>query len=210
MLSQNTNTWEELFLRWKLQITAILAGLVLLIGGFVLTRVNINPTKVEIIDPSVASSQAQGEIVVEVSGEVKSPGVYHLPMGSRVDDAITAAGGLTDGANLDYLAKSINRASKLSDGQKIYIKHSEALSANISSTGSTPSGEDPNSKNLISNTININSASQKELESLWGIGPVTAQSIIEQRPYSDIGELLSKKIVKSNVYERIKNQISVY
>ncbi|EKD47123.1 MAG: helix-hairpin-helix DNA-binding motif-containing protein, partial [uncultured bacterium] len=58
--------------------------------------------------------------------------------------------------------------------------------------------------------ININAASQSELETLWGIGPVTAQNIIEQRPYSSVEELLSKKIIKQNVYDKIKDQIAVW
>ncbi len=58
--------------------------------------------------------------------------------------------------------------------------------------------------------ININGASQKELESLWGIDPVTAQNIIEQRPYSSVEELLNKKILKTNVYETNKDKLTVY
>src|SRR3989344_1087747 len=75
----------------------------------------------------------------------------------------------------------------------------------------------PNSQNsnneilgVLDNLININTASQSELESLWGIGPVYAQNIIEQRPYSSVEELLTKKIIKQNVYDRVKDQISVY
>jgi len=61
-----------------------------------------------------------------------------------------------------------------------------------------------------SENININTASQNQLESLWGIGPVTAQNIIEQRPYSTVEELLNKKILKTNVYETNKDKLSVY
>ena len=58
--------------------------------------------------------------------------------------------------------------------------------------------------------ININTASQKELESLWGIGPVYAQNIIEHRPYSSLEELLTKKIIKKNVHERNKEYLTIY
>lgn len=58
--------------------------------------------------------------------------------------------------------------------------------------------------------VNVNTATQKELEALWGIGPVTAQNIIEQRPYSTVEELLNKKILKTNVYETNKDKLSVY
>ena len=58
--------------------------------------------------------------------------------------------------------------------------------------------------------ININTASVSELDRLWGVGPATAEKIIGGRPYSSVEELLSKKAVKSNVYERIKDEVSVY
>jgi competence protein ComEA len=57
--------------------------------------------------------------------------------------------------------------------------------------------------------ININTASASELESLWGIGPVYAQNIIEHRPYSKVEELLEKKVLKENVYERNKSLLTV-
>ena len=58
--------------------------------------------------------------------------------------------------------------------------------------------------------VNINSASQSELEGLWGIGPVYAQNIIEHRPYSKVEELIEKKILKTNVYDRNKETLTVY
>ena len=61
-----------------------------------------------------------------------------------------------------------------------------------------------------SGLIDINTASQEELESLWGIGPVYAQNIIEQRPYSNVEELLTKKVIRSDIYEKNKDKLTVY
>ncbi len=137
-------------------------------------------------------------------------GVYKLSNGSRVDDLLIISGGLSASADRDWVTKNINRAAKLSDGQKLYIYHSEELSAR-NTEGSldkkvlgTIAGSDP------AMLVNINTASQKELESLVGIGPVYAQSIIEHRPYSNLEELLSKKIIPQKTYEKIKNEISLY
>lgn len=201
--------------RYKVPLIIVLSGLSLLGAGILYMRAGVSSdTKIEIIDASPSATIANNDLKVEVSGEVKNPAVYSLPVNSRVDDAIAKAGGLTNDANLEWIEKNINKAAKLLDGQKIYIpsldEQTDVLSAsnswqgsgqNISASGANTSG------NLM---ININSASQSQLEELWGIGPVTAQKIIEQRPYSEIGELLSKKIVKQNVYDAIKDQISVY
>ena len=105
----------------------------------------------------------------------------------------------------------VNRAAKLTDGQKLYIykvgEHSETVSASNSVgikmdqgvlAGSTAGG------------VNINSASLAELDSLPGIGQVYGQKIIEHRPYSNIEELLSKGVLKKNVFEVVKDKVSVY
>lgn len=121
------------------------------------------------------------------------------------------AGGITKQADSEWVEKNINKAAPLVDGQKIYIpnksEQSKVLSASKSDGESTP----PVSPSVqVSGTVNINSASQKELEALWGIGPATAQKIIDQRPYSDVSELLSKKILKKNVYDKIYTELSVF
>lgn len=201
--------------RYKVPLIIVLSGLSLLGAGILYMRAGASSdTKIEIIDASPSATIANNDLKVEVSGEVNNPAVYSLPFNSRVDDAIAKAGGLTNVANLEWIEKNINKAAKLLDGQKIYIpslgEQTDVLSASSSWQGS---GQNMNASGTNSSgnlMININSASQSQLEELWGIGPVTAQKIIEQRPYSEIGELLSKKIVKQNVYDAIKDQISIY
>lgn len=141
----------------------------------------------------------QSEIIVDIQGAVLHPGVYLLPKDSRVKDALIKAGGLSEDADRDWIAKKLNLAVKLSDGMKVYIPRigedeSQAIS-NVSAVSSD-------------GKININSASQKELESLPGIGAVTAEKVISKRPYSSIDELLSRKVISKRVFEQIKEKVS--
>ena len=191
----------------KYLILTILSGLILIALGFIFFRNGGNPSssKIEVLD---ASGELKGdvkndttEIVVEISGEVQKPGVYKLPSGSRIDDLLIASGGLSQNADRVVIAKNINRAAKLSDGQKLYIPRQGESNTSTSSITSNTS---------IGGQVNINTADAKTLDSLSGIGPVYAQNIIEHRPYSETKELVSKGAIPSNVYEKIKEKISCY
>ena len=204
-----TSPIEEILFKYRFQFVFVLIG-VILIGLGVSISNKSDTSKIEIIETSLEDDNAEG-LVVEVSGAVENSGVYQLNDNARIEDAIILAGGISSDADRNWMEKTLNRAAKLVDGQKIYIprkdEQSAALSANNSvgvQSGSLTQGSS------LSQLININNASQNELESMWGIGPVTAQNIIEQRPYSTVEELLQKKIIKSNVYERNKDLISVY
>lgn len=144
-------------------------------------------------------------IVVDVEGAVIKPGIYKLEANSRVHDALIAAGGLATNADREKVTTSLNLASKLVDGGKIYIPF-EGEDAQVSS-GQSVSG------NAVlgietGNGVNINTATQKELEALPGIGEVTAKKIIDGRPYGGITELEQKKIVGKKVFGQIKDKIT--
>lgn len=147
--------------------------------------------------------------MVEIAGAVEKPGVYKLPLNSRVDDLLIVAGGLSATADRDWVSKNINRAAKLTDGQKVFIPDKQSGEASANKSGgyqniSTVLGD----KNT--SLVNINTASAKELDSLPGIGQVYAQKIIEQRPYSTPEELVTKKVIPKSTYEKIKDRISVW
>jgi len=158
-------------------------------------------SKIEVLNATSEVNDNTTELVVEISGEVIKPGVYKLPAGSRIDDLLIASGGLSGNADRELVAKNINRAAKLVDGQKIYIpmKGGPALRS-LGEGGGVVNGS----------LININTSDLKSLDSLSGIGPVYAQNIIEHRPYSDISELVSKGVIPNNTYLKIKDKISVY
>ncbi len=142
------------------------------------------------------TEDTESQIVVHVDGAISSPGVYKLPADSRVNDLVAMAGGLTEDANTD----SINLAAKLSDGQK----------AHIASINDPVSIKNPDTGSGVTGIINVNTASEAQLDTLPGVGPVTAGKIIASRPYSSPEELLSKKAVGSATFEKIKDLITVY
>lgn len=137
------------------------------------------------------------EIIVDVGGAVINPGVYKLSSSSRMVDALAAAGGLSEDADRDFVEKNINLAGKVSDGLKIYIPRvGEEILTESSGVGSNGP------------VININLATSGDLETLPGIGEVTAQKIVEGRPYASPEELLEKKIVGESTFEKIKDKIA--
>ena len=140
------------------------------------------------------------EVWVDISGAVVSPGVYQLVNGDRIKDALVAAGGLTDKADRDFVAVTINLAAKVKDGDKIYIP---ALAEGGSVQNRSILG-------VASERINLNKATSGELESLTGIGAVRAQAIIDSRPYAAVADLVAKKVISQAIFEKIKDKIAVY
>ncbi|OGM25854.1 hypothetical protein A3D00_03060 [Candidatus Woesebacteria bacterium RIFCSPHIGHO2_02_FULL_38_9] len=192
----------------NLRIAVLVLGVALIsVGAIVMKSLSTSEPQVEVLD-STSESDTKEKLIVEISGSVEKSGVYTLPVGSRVEDALIAAGGISANADRDLIAKIINRAAKLTDGQKIYIpEQSSALSAKSNGGIKVDQGTLGVS---ITNLVNINTASLGELDTLQGIGLVYAQRIIDQRPYSSVEELLSKKILSKSVYEKIKEKITVY
>ena len=203
---------DELLLRFRYPLLILLGGLILIgVGVFYYkSGINFSSTKVEVLT-ATSSAQVSNEITVEIAGEVIYPGVYKLSLGSRVDDLLVVAGGFSAKADRNWTDKYLNRAAKLTDGQKVYIPSvDQQLGA---STANKLGGDQSVSSSLSSdssNLININTGSLSELDSLPGIGPVYAQSIIDHRPYSNTSELLSKGALKQSVYDKIKDLVTVY
>lgn len=171
----------------------------------------LKPQKPQIEFTSAQDSKVKGEttsavkVLVDVSGEVIKSGVYELPEGSRIQDALVAAGGLNEKADREYISKKVNLAQKITDGAKLYFpsqNETPVTTTNDSSVLLTDS--------VTSSGISINNGSQAELESLPKIGAVTAQKIINGRPYSSIEELVSKKAITQKTFDAIKASISLY
>lgn len=188
--------WLEKF---KIPIALSVVGVVLIIGGVFASNLNSNK-KVEDF-PKESLVKTEKEIVVDVSGAVNNPGVYKLKEGARVEEAILAAGGITETASGEYISKYLNMAQKISDGTKIYIP---VIGESVSQAVNMSANQQVAGVKIVS----INTSTQAELEALPGIGPVSASKIINGRPYNKIEELLDKKIVGKATFEKIKNQIS--
>jgi competence protein ComEA len=118
------------------------------------------------------SVDAQGgtDVVVDVTGAVANPGVYRLPAGSRVNDAVQRAGGATSHASVE----SINLAARLTDGQQVVVPEEVEGSGSAIATSATATGEQ-------AGPISVGTATVEELDTIEGIGPVTAQKILEFR-----------------------------
>jgi len=143
-------------------------------------------------------------LVVQISGAVPRPGVYALAQGSRVQDAISAAGGFL----ADAEKTGINLARALEDGEQLDVPYVEGASPVILDVP-TAATEAPSSAELI----NINFASQAELETLPGIGPTTAKKIIDYRqqngPFVSIEDIINVSGIGPGTYEKIKDLITV-
>jgi len=195
IITSVTDNFKNITTRFKLPIALSFLGIILIIGGIFTSGLNKQKPK---DFPKESLVESQKLISVDVSGAVSKPGVYQLKDGSRIEEAISAANGFSKTANKEYISKYLNMAQKLSDGSKIYVP--------IVGDNAPP----PVGSTSIQSKVNINTASQSELEALPDIGPVTATKIISARPYQALEELTSKKVVNKTVYEKIKDVIVVY
>lgn len=193
--------FQKLWEQGKIPLILGMIGLVLVSAG-IFTSLFLSQQKGPEIEIIAEGEKEGGTIWVDLAGAVVKPGVYELPDGSRLKDLLTLAGGLAGEADRVWVEKNLNLAQKLVDSQKVYIP------GQFDSGGT--SGEVAGESTMVSGKININSASAAELDTLWGIGEARAKGIIDNRPYSSIDELLSKKIVPANVFEAIKDKITVF
>ena len=190
LMSNLVKTLEEKPYLITVGVTGIVLILVGLLGA-IMVGSNLKKSEVEIV--AVEEADEDQEVFVNVSGAVISSGVYKLDSNARVNDALVAAGGLGAQADRLWVDKNLNLAAKVADGAKLYIPYEEEELVEAEQ-----------------GKININQASISELDRLWGVGEATAKKIIDGRPYGTIEELLSKKAVKANVYEAIKDEIRVF
>lgn len=151
---------------------------------------------VEIPSVKVVEQSPQKMFLVHVAGDVKNPGVYPVIEGSRVVDALAAAGGAKKGVDLSQ----INLARKVVDGEQIYLGKKKAEPR--SSKGKNFTG-----------IIYVNRATAAQFDSLTGIGPVIAKRIVDYRnangPFVDIADLQKVSGIGVKNFERIKGRLSL-
>jgi len=186
---------------WWLVALGILFGL-LGAGAVILASSPPRGTPIQLLPPPTPAP-----IQVHITGAVHNPGVYALPINSRVEDAIQTAGGFTEAAQQDR----INLAAKLQDGDQVQVP-AQSESAATDPTSTQKTGEQSKEGTTFT-IVNLNTASQEELETLPGIGPVTAGKIIDYRltngDFGIIEEIQKVSGIGPATYENIKNLITV-
>ncbi len=179
-------------------VAGTLFGLFLAALVWVVTR---NPSGQAVM---LRPAPTEKPIIVHISGAVPRPGVYALPKGARVQDAVSAAGGFLAEADKE----SINLAQPLEDGQRLDIPFLEGFSP-VLPTPVVERSVSPQDTDLV----NINTATSFELETLPGIGPTIAQKIIEYReqngPFLSTEDIINVPGIGPGTYERIKDLITV-
>ncbi len=171
-------------------------------------------------EPEVVSTQCS--IFVDISGALKAPGVYCFNPGDRVIDAVKKAGGFSVNTSKEYVARSINLSKVLVNNQKIYIPSKEELLCELKPftlkeeeiIPQNPEEDISSEEDIINNPvenscININTASITELDSLDGVGPSTAQKIIDSRPYNVLTDLLKVSGIGQATYDKFKDNICI-
>ena len=181
-------------------VSGILLGLFVAVLVWVVVR-NPSGTAVTLRPPPT-----EQPIIVQIAGAVPRPGVYALAEGSRVQDAISAAGGFLAEAD----KTGINLARALEDGEQLEIPYLEGSSPILGTP--LPVSTEPVTASS-SELININTASIAELDTLPGIGPTTAQKIIDYReqngPFLTPEDIINVSGIGPGTYERIKDLITV-
>jgi competence protein ComEA len=167
-------------------------------------------SKVELVKAKVAPTvvQVYSDIVFDIAGEVVKPGVYKMPKGGRIEEALMLAGGLAQSADRGWVELNINRAQVVSDGAKIFIpKKSEKSDVTTVSIPAEVLGV------VEDGIVDINKANREKLEVLSGVGPAMAQKIIEYREknggFKDINEIKMVSGIGDKMYEKIKEKIKI-
>lgn len=147
------------------------------------------------------SPAADAALLVDVQGGVRHPGLVRLASDARVADAISAAGGYSDQADLLAAAAAVNLAAPLSDGQQVFVPLQGVAGVGAGAGADGGSG-----------LVNLNTASADQLDALPGIGPVTVEKILAARleqPFATLDELVDRKVLNRGQLDDIRDQVTV-
>ena len=194
------NWWSDLhYTSAQKRSLLIVAGLVLATSSFFILRTS-TPSEA-ITPPALSVDFAAIDITIDVQGAVAHPGVYKLSIGSRVVDAIKAAGGITKAGD----PSDLNQARIIADGEQIY----DYAKSGTATNSKAPVKVKPKGSSLVL----VNRASAKEFEALDGIGPVLASRIVSYRkangPFATIEDLLKVPGIGEGTLSKFKSKLRV-
>jgi competence protein ComEA len=153
-------------------------------------------------------------LTVDVEGAVQRPGLVHVAVGDRIGDAIRIAGGFSPRADLRAASSDLNLAQALTDGLKVVVPEigSSTAAAEASPAGKGATGGNGSTSATGTSRVELNTASQAELEALPGIGPVTAGHILEaraQQRFVSVDDLRSRSLVGASTFDKLKGLVTV-
>lgn len=165
---------------------------------FLITPTQAKTPPVRVTAAEKLSTKAQEKYVyVDIAGAVLYPDVYKLPENTRLKSLIEKAGGYSQKADIEQIEKTMNMSRTLTDQEKVYIpKQGDGVAQVVVEIEDDP-------------LIHINSASLESLNSLAGVGDVTARKIIDGRPYKLLSDLATKKVIGKALFDKIKDQIAL-
>lgn len=183
-----------------------------------------DPTVVEASEPATVAaspsasraSTSPAEVVVHLAGAVRRPGVYHLPSGSRVCDAVALSGGLLGTA----AASAVNLARTLTDGEQIVVPTQEEAAAGQAGGAGAPEviggapagGAGSGGSDAGGGMVDINTAGVSELDTLPGVGPATAQKIVDDRtangPFRTAEDLMRVPGIGPKKFEQLAQRVT--
>jgi competence protein ComEA len=159
------------------------------------------------IAPAASGQPSSGTIFVDVEGAVAEPGIRELPAGSRVADAVAAAGGYASDADLDAAAAAINLAQPLTDGQQVHVPRIGESQPVQGSPATAATGDPSTIGGGSTGLVNLNTATPEELEALPGIGPVTVQKIVaarQEQPFTSLEDAVERGVIHRGQLEDIQ------
>ena len=205
------DSFRLIFAKYKIEIFLIISAFVIAIISlsiFVINQTAID-TEIPILSQTASANQQSGKIFVDLAGAVEKAQVYEVSSGARLKDVLILAGGLSQDADRVFFARNFNLARLMQDQEKIYIPTFTEIQTNAFATiEQAPINTDSGVLGL-SDKINLNTASMDQLDTLPGVGKITAQKIIQNRPYQSLEDMLNKKIVGKSVFEKIKDLITI-
>jgi competence protein ComEA len=158
--------------------------------------------------PSVGPASVRERLVVEVAGAVLRPGVYELPAGARIGDAIVIAGGFAPSVDAAAADRALNLAAPVRDGDEIRVPARGEASGPAGAAGAAgPAAGDASGGAGSGGLVDVNRASADELDTLPGVGPATVAKIIaarEEQPFASVDDLLVRKVVGQATLEKIR------